>query len=305
MPACQTLNSATLWYNFSVLHKIRDFLELIKFEHTIFALPFAYIGMALAADGWPTWPQFVWITVAMAAARTLAMGVNRIADRTLDALNPRTANRPLVTGRIALSTAWVGTIIAGLVLGLAAWQLGPLPLTLLPGALLFLVGYAFTKRFTWLSHFILGFTDGLAPMGAWVAVRGSLFTADDAPAWLLLGVVTLWIGGFDLIYACQDVEADRAAELHAIPAQFGIPVALALSSLCHVVTITLLITLGQMLALGWPYWLALAVVAGLLIYEHSLVRPKDLSRVNVAFFNINSYISVTLFAGVLGALFLT
>jgi len=287
-----------------VLKKIRDFLELIKFEHTLFALPFAYVGMLLAADGWPTWRQFVWITVAMAGARTLAMGVNRIADRALDARNPRTANRPLVTGRIALSTAWAGTIIAGLVLGVAAWQLGPLPLTLLPGALLFLVGYAFTKRFTWLSHFILGFTDGLAPMGAWVAVRGSLFTADDLPAWLLLGVVMLWIGGFDIIYACQDVEADREAGLHAIPARFGVPVALAVSSLCHVITITLLIALGQTLALGWPYWLGLAIIAGLLIYEHSLVRPNDLSRVNVAFFNINSYISVTLLVSVLGALFL-
>ncbi len=288
-----------------MLKKIRDFLELIKFEHTLFALPFAYVGMLLAADGWPTWRQFVWITVAMAGARTLAMGVNRIADRALDARNPRTANRPLVTGRIALSTAWAGTIIAGLVLGVAAWQLGPLPLTLLPGALLFLVGYAFTKRFTWLSHFILGFTDGLAPVGAWVAVRGSLFTAGDIPAWLLLGVVTLWIGGFDLIYACQDVKADRAAGLHAIPAQFGIPVALAVSSLCHVITITLLIVLGQTLALSWPYWLGLAIIAGLLIYEHSLVHPNDLSQVNVAFFNINSYISVTLLASVLGALFLT
>jgi 4-hydroxybenzoate polyprenyltransferase len=290
--------------------KIRDFLELIKFEHTIFALPFAYVGMLLAAGGWPAWRQFFWITVAMAAARTLAMGVNRIADRALDGLNPRTANRPLVTGRIALSTALAGTIISGLVLGIAAWRLGPLPLTLLPGALLFLVGYAFAKRLTWLSHFILGFTDGLAPMGAWAAVRGSLFTADDVPAWLLLGIVTLWIGGFDIIYACQDVEADREAGLYAIPARFGIPVALGLSSLCHVVTITLLIVLGQTtplaqtLTLGWPYWLGLAGVAGLLIYEHSLVHPNDLSRINVAFFNINSYISVTLLAGVLGALFL-
>ena len=291
------------WYNFYVLRKIRDFLELIKFEHTIFALPFAYVGMLLAADGWPAWRQFIWITVAMAAARTLAMGVNRIADRALDARNPRTANRPLVTRRIALSTAWAGTALAGLILSIAAWQLGPLPLTLLPGALLFLVGYAFAKRFTWLSHFILGFTDGLAPMGAWVAVRGSLLTADDVPAWLLLGIVTLWIGGFDIIYACQDVEVDRAAGLHAIPARFGIPLALAVSSLCHVGTITLLVVLGQTLSLSWPYWLALAIIAGLLIYEHSLVRPNDLSHIDVAFFNINSTISVTLLAGVIGALF--
>lgn len=293
------------WYNFNVLRKIRDFLELIKFEHTIFALPFAYVGMLLAADGWTTGRQFIWITVAMAAARTLAMGMNRIADRALDARNPRTASRPLVTGRIALSTAWAGTTISGLVLGVAAWQLGKLPLILLPGALLFLVGYAFAKRFTWLSHFILGFTDGLAPMGAWVAVRGSLFTTDDIPAWLLLGAVTLWIGGFDIIYACQDVEVDRKSGLHAIPARFGIANALAISSLCHVVTITLLTVLGQTLALGWPYWFSLVIVAGLLIYEHSLVRPNDLSRINVAFFNINGYISVTLFAGVLGALLIT
>ncbi len=295
--------SIVLWYNASVLTKIRDFLELIKFEHTIFALPFAYVGMLLAAHGWPTWHQFVWITVAMVGARTLAMGVNRIADRALDARNPRTANRPLVTGRIALSTAWGGTAAAGLVLGVAAWQLGPLPLKLLPGALLFLVGYAFTKRFTWFSHFILGFTDGLAPLGAWVAVCGSLFTADDLPAWLLLGIVTLWIGGFDIIYACQDAAADRELGLHAIPARFGVPVALAISSLCHVGTLTLLIILGQTLTLSWPYWLGLVVIAGLLIYEHSLVHPDDLSQLNVAFFNINSYISITLLMGVLATLF--
>ena len=287
-----------------MLKKIRDFLELIKFEHTIFALPFAYVGMLVAAGGWPAWHQFFWITVAMAAARTLAMGTNRLADRVIDARNPRTANRPLVAGRIALSTAWVGTVVAGLILVFAAWQLGPMPLKLLPGALVFLVGYAFTKRFTWLSHFVLGFTDGLAPVGAWVAVRGSLFTMADLPAWLLLGVVTLWIGGFDLIYACQDVEFDREAKLHAIPARFGVANALALSSLCHVMMVALLMMLGITLGFGWPYWLGLVVIAGLLVYEHSLVRPDDLSRINVAFFNINSYISVTLLVSVLGALYL-
>lgn len=292
-----------LWYNFSVLGKIRDFLDLIKFEHTVFALPFAYVGMVIAANGWPAWSQFLWITVAMAAARTLAMGVNRLADRIIDARNPRTAQRPLVSGRIAPSTAWGGTVVAGLILSFAAWRLGPLPLMLLPGALLFLVGYAFTKRFTWLSHFILGFTDGLAPVGAWVAVRGSLFTNADLPAWLLLGSVTLWIGGFDIIYACQDVAFDRLAGLHAIPARFGVANALALSSLSHVMMMALLVALGSGLDFGWPYWLGLVVVAGLLVYEHSLVRPDDLSRIDVAFFNINSYISVTLFVSVLGALY--
>lgn len=276
----------------------RDFLELIKVEHTLFALPFAYVGMVLAARGWPTAREAVWITVAMAAARTLAMGANRLADRVIDARNPRTANRPLASGRVSPRTAWAGSAIAGGVLAFAAWQLGPLPFKLLPGALLFLVGYAFTKRFTWLSHFILGFTDGLAPVGAWVAVRGSLFTADDLPAWLLLGAVTCWIGGFDLIYACQDAGFDAGAGLHAIPARFGIPVALRLSTVSHVLTMGILIALGVVARLGWPYAAGLAAVAAMLAAEHRLVTPDDLSRLNVAFFQINSFISVTLFISV-------
>ncbi len=282
----------------------RDFLELIKFEHTIFALPFAYLGMLLAAGGWPTWHQFFWITIAMAAARTVAMGFNRIADREIDAHNPRTANRPLVTGRISLRTAWLGILGAALILTLAAWRLGPLPLRLLPGAFLFLFGYSFTKRFTWLTHFLLGFTDGLAPMGAWAAVRGSLFTGEDLPAWILLAVVTLWIGGFDLIYACQDVRYDQQDGLYSIPARFGVPLALRLSSISHGLTIVLLIALGRLMHLGWPYWVGLMVVLILLAWEHALVRPNDLSRVDVAFFNINSYISITLFVSILGALYL-
>lgn len=285
------------------MDRVRDFLELIKFEHTVFALPFAYLGMLLAPEsGWPTWRQFLWITVAMASARTLAMGANRIIDRVVDARNPRTAGRPLASGRVPSSTAWGGTVLSIVVLALAAWQLGPLPLRLLPGAVLFLVGYSFTKRFTWLSHVILGFTDGLAPMGAWAAVRGSLFTMSDLPAWLLLGAVTAWIGGFDLIYACQDVDFDRQAGLHSIPARFGVAAALRLSVASHAVTMGLLLGLGVWMGLGWPYWAGMVVVAGLLAYEHILVKPNDLSRINVAFFNINSYISLTLFVSVLGAL---
>jgi 4-hydroxybenzoate polyprenyltransferase len=286
------------------MRAVRDFLELIKFEHTIFALPFAYLGMFLAANGWPSWGQFLWISVAMAAARTVAMSFNRIADRHIDAHNPRTARRPLVTGAISLKTAWGGLAIAITVLGLAAWQLGMLPLRLLPLALLFLFGYSYTKHITWLSHFFLGFTDGLAPMGAWAAIRGSLFTMSDLPAWILLAIVTFWIGGFDLIYACQDVAYDRLDHLQAIPARFGIPLALRLSTLCHILTGLLLATLGIVLHLGWPYWLGWLVTAGLLVYEHSLVRPDDLSRVDVAFFNINSYISLTLLISILGALYL-
>jgi 4-hydroxybenzoate polyprenyltransferase len=210
----------------------------------------------------------------------------------------------LISGSVSLRAAWIGTILAGLILILAAWQLGPLPFRLLPGAFLFLIGYSFTKRFTWLSHFILGFTDGLAPIGAWAAIRGSIFTAADLPAWILLAVVTLWIGGFDLIYACQDVEFDRKEGLQAVPARFGVSFALWLSSLCHVLTVLLLAFLGQQMQLGWPYWLGLGVVAGLLAWEHLLVRPDDLSKINVAFFNINSYISVTLFVAILGSLYL-
>ena len=280
------------------------FLDLIRFEHTIFALPFAYLGMVLAASGLPGFGQFFWITVAMAAARTFGMSMNRLADRHIDARNPRTANRPIQAGRISARAVVIGLIVSLLVLTLAAWQLHPLTLALLPGALLFLAGYAYTKRFTWLSHFVLGFTDGLAPMGAWAAVRGSLFTAQDLPAWLLLFAVTVWIGGFDLIYACQDTEFDRAERLHSIPARFGNAAALRLAKVCHALTVALLAAVGAGMGLGALYWLALIVAAGLLIYEHSLVKPDDLSKVNLAFFNVNGYISVTLFAGALAGLYI-
>ena len=286
------------------MRAIQDFLELIKFEHTIFALPFAYLGMLLAAGGFPTFDQFFWITVAMAAARTVAMGFNRIADRAYDALNPRTANRPLITGAVSLRTAWIGTLTATGILALAAWLLSPMTLYLLPIALVFLFGYSFTKRFTWMSHFILGFTDGLAPVGAWVAIRGSLFTPQDLPAWILLAVVTVWIGGFDLIYACQDIYIDREIGIQSIPARFGIPAALRLSAISHIITILLLVELGILTGLGWPYWLGIIITAALLYWEHTLVSPRDLSRINMAFFNINSYISVTLFLSMLGALYI-
>jgi 4-hydroxybenzoate polyprenyltransferase len=278
---------------------MKSFLNLIKFEHTIFALPFAYLGMVLAAHGWPGWEKLIWVTIAMASARTLAMAFNRIADRWWDARNPRTAQRPLVSGSISLRTAWMGTLVSFLILVLAAWRLGPLPLLLLPGALVFLVGYSYTKRFTVFSHFILGFTDGLAPAGAWVAVKGSLFSSGDLPAWLLTGVVTLWIGGFDLLYACQDVDFDREYGLHSIPARLGVPFALRLSAICHAVMLAVLVGLGTFTDLGSWYYLALVIVAGLLVWEHRLVRPDDLSKIDQAFFNINSYIAIVLFAGVI------
>jgi 4-hydroxybenzoate polyprenyltransferase len=184
-------------------------------------------------------------------------------------------------------------------------MLNPLTFILFPGAVIFLVGYAYTKRFTWLCHYILGFTDGLAPAGAWVAVRGSLFAIEDLPAWLLLGAVTFWIGGFDVLYACQDIDFDRKAGLHSIPARFGIPAALRVAAASHVITVLLLAVLGLVAALAWPYWAGLFAMSALLLYEHSLVRPGDLSKLNVAFFNINGYISITMFAGTFAAVLIS
>ena len=285
------------------MKQVRAFLDLIKFEHTIFALPFAYLGMVLAAKGLPTFHQFFWITVAMASARTLAMSFNRFADRHIDARNPRTATRPIQTGQISVRTVAAGSLVSLAVLSVAAAMLNPLTLQLLPGAIVFLLGYAYAKRFTILSHFILGFTDGLAPIGAWAAVRASVFTAADLPAWLLLFAVTFWIGGFDLIYACQDTEFDRREKLHSIPARYGNAVALRLAQLSHVITIGLLGAVGVVMQLGGVYWIGLIIVTVLLIYEHSLVKPNDLSKVNLAFFNVNGYISITIFVATLVALY--
>jgi 4-hydroxybenzoate polyprenyltransferase len=278
-----------------MLAKSRTFLDMIKFEHTVFALPFAYLGMVLAAGGWPGWAKVFWITVAMAAARTAGMSLNRLIDRQIDARNPRTARRPLQTGRISVRVTVVGAVISLLVLGTAAWMLSPVAFLLWPGAMLFLVGYAYTKRFTWLSHFVLGFTDGLAPAGAWVAITGTFWRPSDLPAWLLLAALTFWIGGFDLIYACQDVDFDRREGLHSIPARFGIPAALNLARVSHLLTVLLLGSVGAWFHLGWPFWVGLAAAAGLFVWEHSLVKPHDLSRLDLAFFNLNGYVSLTIF----------
>ncbi len=287
------------------LSRILAFLDLIKFEHTVFALPFAYLGMVLAAGGWPDGRSFLWITVAMAAARTLGMGANRLADRWIDARNPRTAGRPLVTGTISPTTAWAGSVLAALLLAVAAYQLGPLPFRLLPGAYLFLILYPFSKRLTLLSHLMLGMTDALAPLGAWAAVRGSLTQPSDLPAWVLFVIVTLWIGGFDLIYAIQDVDVDRRDGLHSFPARFGVRAALQLSAVAHALVSALLVALGLLLGLGLAYWAGLAITIALLAYEHAIVRPDDLSRLNLAFFNVNGVISITLFAGTLLATLVT
>jgi 4-hydroxybenzoate polyprenyltransferase len=288
--------------NDTLLTKIKIFLDLIKFEHTIFALPFAYLGTVLAAGGLPTFHQFFWVTVAMASARTFAFAVNRYADRRFDATNPRTAKRPSVTGRITpqLLIAFAGLSL--ILLAISAALLSPLALILFPGALIFLIGYSYTKRFTVLCHWVLGFTDGLAAIGGWIAVRGSIFTAADLPAWLLMLAVTFWIGGFDLIYACQDVEHDKQEGLYSWPSRFGIASALFMAKINHVLTILVLIVLGLTYPLGWPFWIGVAIAAGLLAYENSLVKPNDLSKMNQAFFQMNSYVAVTLFIGTFLAL---
>jgi len=293
------------------MSKLRVFLEMIKFEHTIFALPFAYIGMVLAWQfsgmlaapiDWGTlfW-QFAWITVAMAAARTAAMAFNRAIGAEIDARNPRTANRPIQAGQISKNAVWAAGFISLGIFLFAAWMLNTFVLMLAPIAMIGLVGYAYTKRFTWFCHIWLGIVDGAAAAGAWAAVTGDL--ASPIP-WLLWAAVTVWIAGFDLIYACQDVEIDRKEGLHSIPARFGIPAALRLAQIFHVLTVLLLAATGLLAGLGWLYWLGLIVVAGLLFYEHTLVKPDDLSRVDMAFFKMNGYISVITFLAVLGGLWL-
>ncbi|MBI3625237.1 MAG: UbiA family prenyltransferase [Candidatus Rokubacteria bacterium] len=278
--------------------KLRYFLDAIKFEHTVFALPFAYVAMVLAAGGWPGWRVVIWVTLAMVGGRTLAMSTNRLVDRAIDARNPRTAGRHLPRGLLKPLEFGAVALVSALLLLVSAWQLNPLCLKLSPLALLFLVGYHYTKYFTWTSHWILGFTDGIAAAGGWIAVR----EAFDLPAFLLWFTVTVWIAGFDLIYACQDVEFDRAEHLYSFPAHFGIAAALRAARVCHVLTVLALAAVGWTLALGWGYWIGWVAVVGLLIYEHSLVSPTDLSRVDIAFFNVNGYIAVVVFLSTLAGL---
>ena len=278
--------------------RLHYFADAIKIEHTVFALPFAYVGMALAARGWPGWHTAIWITLAMLGGRTAAMALNRLIDRKIDARNPRTASRHLPRGLLAPWEMAVGAVLGLVLLFVAAAQLNRLCLELAPFAVLLLAGYHYTKRFTWTSHWILGATDGLAAAGGWIAVRGRV----DPPAFLLWFALTVWIGGFDLIYACQDVDFDRREGLHSVPARFGVPVALNLARICHLLTVLALAAVPVFVPLGWPYWLGLLAVVALFVYEHSLVRPADLSRLNVAFFNVNGYIAVVVFLAAIAGL---
>jgi 4-hydroxybenzoate polyprenyltransferase len=286
-----------------MFRKLREFLELIRFSHTLFAMPFALLSAGMAwADGIRAeppvrfrWQDLVGLVLCMVTARSAAMAFNRLADRKLDALNPRTADRHLVTGRLSPAAVWVFTICCsiGFVLSTLLFLPNRWPIYASVPVLAFLFAYSYTKRFTVLSHFWLGAALMLAPMAAWVAIRAQL---DWAPV-VLAGAVLLWVAGFDILYACQDVEFDRKMHLYSIPARLGVPAALQVAKLCHAGTVLLL------MALPWVfpgfreiYYTGLLVIAALLAYEHALVRPDDLSRVNQAFFQVNAVVGLGLLA---------
>jgi 4-hydroxybenzoate polyprenyltransferase len=280
----------------SLLRAVATFGRMVKFSHTVFALPFALAAASLAAAGHGiTVAQIVAILIAMVGARTAAMGFNRIVDRHIDAANPRTAGRELPTGKVSLPAAIaLTTLSAALFVAAAAW-LGPLCLYLSPVVLVLVLGYSLTKRFTWLCHLFLGLAIGSAPAAAWIAVRGQI----DAPAlWLSLAVAT-WIAGFDVLYALADRDFDRRAGIFSIPARFGVAAALVISALLHLISIAALLAVGQAAGLGWIYFAGMVVVVLVLIGEHAILRPSDLSRLNVAFFNLNGYVSLIYFAATL------
>jgi 4-hydroxybenzoate polyprenyltransferase len=272
--------------------RVRTVLEMIKFEHTVFALPFALTGALLAARAtnhdWPTLRQVLWIVAAMMSARSAAMTLNRIVDVRYDRENPRTRQRALATGALSVSFAWLFTLLAIAAFVVSAWQLNPLAFKLAPLALAILFFYSYTKRFTNWSHLFLGLALGIAPAAAWIAITGAL----DPRILLLSAGVTLWVGGFDVLYACQDVAYDQQAGLFSVPKRFGISNALWISRGMHLGVVVLLSWLAASFALPWPAWVGVAVVAALLAYEQSLVRADDLSKLDAAFFAVNGYISM-------------
>lgn len=274
-----------------LINKFRVFLEMIKFEHTIFALPFAYTGALLVEQSIPTASNLLWITLAMVSARTAAMSLNRLIDRHIDAKNPRTANRALPKGLLSAMEVWVYVAVSVAILLLATSQLSTLALQLFPVAVAMLVIYPYTKRFTWGCHLFLGATLALAPLGAWIAIAGAL-------AWepVLLGLaVMFWVAGFDIIYACDDYNFDRQHGIHAIPARFGIKIALIIAVLFHISALVFLLATGMLLELGTFYFIGVAIAAAILGYEHWLIKPNDLSRSGAAFFTWNGVLSVVMF----------
>jgi 4-hydroxybenzoate polyprenyltransferase len=273
----------------------RLFASLVKVEHTVFALPFAYIGAFLAVDGFPGAHDVLWITVAMIGARSLAMALNRLIDAGIDARNPRTAGRELPRGALRPWQVMTFSLASLAVFLIAVYQLAPLVRWLWPIPVVAFVVYPYLKRWSWISHFWLGAVDGLAPLGAWAAITNDL----PWEAWALGGAVALWVAGFDLLYALFDLDVDRAQGLHSLPARFGVGAAFLGARACHAGTVGLLAVAGLGLPVGALYWLGVAAVAALLVYEHSLVSATDRRRLDMAFFTMNGVISLTFFAFVL------
>ncbi len=271
--------------------KIKTFIELIKFEHTVFALPFAYLGLWMARKEWPSWRVFLGVTLAMVSARTAGMLMNRLADKAIDAKNPRTRNRALVTGDFSTRAAWIAAAVSVAVFFVAASRLNPLCFKLSPVALILLSGYHYVKRFSFLCHFALGAVLGLAPVGGWLAATGE-FSWVPLP---LFFAVTAWVAGFDILYALQDVDFDKSMGLHSVPVHFGIPQSLKISYYCHAAAVVFLALFGLTAHLGILYASGVLVTAALLQFEHHLVGDGDLSRLNTAFFTINGWIGILLF----------
>jgi 4-hydroxybenzoate polyprenyltransferase len=282
--------------------KLRLTLEMIKFEHTLFALPFAFLGAILAANGLPTLWQAVWITVAMIGARSAAMTFNRIIDADIDAENPRTSGRELPSGRLSVGFAWAFLFVSIGIFLVASYSLNWLTFALSPIALLSVLGYSYAKRFTSMSHLLLGWALAISPTAAWIAVRGAI---DSEIPLLLSLVVLMWTAGFDVMYACQDHDFDRKAGLRSIPARFGIKNSLWIARLFHVQAFISLVLLYLATGLAWPALLGVIVVGGLLIYQHTLVSAQNLSRMNAAFFTTNAIVSVILFISFSFAVFTT
>lgn len=280
--------------------KLKTTLEMIKFEHTLFALPFAFLGAVLAADGLPTLWQIVWITAAMVGARSAAMSFNRIADRQIDAENPRTEGRELPAGKLSVGFAWTFMIASCVLFVLAAAMLNRLTLYLSPVALASVLGYSYAKRYTSFAHLILGWALAISPTGAWIAVRGTL---DSEIPLLLSLVVMMWTAGFDVLYSCQDYEYDREKGLRSIPARFGIRGALWIARLFHLQAFIVLLVLYLVTGLGSIAAAGVGVTGALLVYQHTLIKPDDLSRLNAAFFTTNAFVSVILFVTFGGAVF--
>ncbi len=281
------------------LERFKTYLELVKFEHTVFALPFAYAGLFLASKSelgtwFPGFTVLFWVTLAMIGARTAAMALNRVIDAAIDARNPRTSMRHVPKGAVKPLEGYALAAVSLLVLGLSAWQLNPLCLMLMPLAVVFLVLYPYTKRFTWLCHLWLGITDGAAAAGGYIAVTGRF----DATAWLLWLVVIFWMVGLDVIYATQDYDFDRENGINSIPQRFGIPQSLEMAKLTHAMMWALLLAVGIVAGSGIVYYLGVMIMGAILWYEHSIVNPKDLTRVNEAFFNANTWLALTMIASV-------